>query len=199
MSKFEDTVKEMESQVKELEDDLAGEIDKLDEEGKEKAKALVERTEEAIRTSIEKVRTVITNVKEDEKLDEFLDKVKAKSMEAVDFTREKVQELTAKKEEEPEKTLDEASNDIMSTFENIKESETLKKTAEFLGEINKKINEFFERPDVKEAIDKAKIKTVNIAEKGVEGLKKVLNTEEIEQAKKAVEETVEEVVEEPKE
>ncbi|MBR4461259.1 MAG: hypothetical protein IKS51_01590 [Erysipelotrichaceae bacterium] len=198
MSKFEDTVKEMESQVKELEDDLAGEIDKLDEEGKEKAKALVLRTEEAIKTSIEKVRTVITNVKEDEKLDEFLDKVKAKSMEAVDFTREKVQELT-KKKEEPEKTLDEASNDIMSTFENIKESEALKKTAEFLSEINRKINEFFERPDVKEAIDKAKIKTVNIAEKGVEGLKKVLNTEEIEQAKKAVEEVAEEVVEEPKE
>ena len=38
MSKFDDTVKEMESQVKELEDDLAGEIDKLDEEGKQKAK-----------------------------------------------------------------------------------------------------------------------------------------------------------------
>ena len=198
MSKFEDTVKEMESQVKELEDDLAGEIDKLDEEGKEKAKALVERTEEAIKSSIEKVRTVIINVKEDEKLDEFLDKVKAKSMEAVDFTREKVQELT-KKKEEPEKTLDDASNDIMNVFDNIKESEALKKTAEFLDEINKKINEFFERPEVKEAIDKAKIKTVNIAEKGVEGLKKVLNTEEIEQARKAVEEQPEETVEEPKE
>ena len=198
MSKFDDTVKEMESQVKELEDDLAGEIDKLDEEGKQKAKALVERTEEAIRSSIEKVRTVITNVKEDEKLDEFLDKVKAKSMEAVDFTREKVQELTAKKEES-EKTLDDASNDIMGVFDNIKESETLKKTAEFLSDINKKINEFFERPEVKEAIDKAKIKTVNIAEKGVEGLKKVLNTEEIEQARRAVEEQPEETVEEPKE
>ncbi len=198
MSKFEDTVKEMESQVKELEDDLAGEIDRLDEEGKEKAKALVERTEEAIRSSIEKVRTVITNVKEDEKLDEFLDKVKAKSMEAVDFTREKVQELT-KKKEEPEKTLDDASNDIMSVFDNIKESEALKKTAEFLSDINRKINEFFERPEVKEAIDKAKIKTVNIAEKGVEGLKKVLNTEEIEQARKAVEEQPEAPAEEPKE
>ncbi len=198
MSKFEDTVKEMESQVKELEDDLAGEIDKLDEEGKEKAKALVERTEEAIKSSIEKVRTVIINVKEDEKLDEFLDKVKAKSMEAVDFTREKVQELT-KKKEEPEKTLDDASNDIMNVFDNIKESEALKKTAEFLSEINKKINEFFERPEVKEAIDKAKIKTVNIAEKGVEGLKKVLNTEEIEQARKAVEEQPEAPAEEPKE
>ncbi|MBR4421237.1 MAG: hypothetical protein IKS69_01725 [Erysipelotrichaceae bacterium] len=198
MSKFEDTVKEMESQVKELEDNLAGEIDKLDEEGKEKAKALVERTEEAIRTSIEKVRTVIVNVKEDEKLDEFLDKVKAKSMEAVDFTKEKVQELTAKKEEQ-EQSLDEASHDIMSTFENIKESETIKKTAEILSDINKKINEFFEKPEVKEAISKAKITTVNIAEKGVEGLKRVLNTEEIEQAKKAVEEPAEEPVEEPKE
>ena len=91
MTKFEDTVKEMESQVEELEKDLAEKADQLDEAGKEKAKALVEKTEEAIKSSIEKVKGIINDVQEDEKLDEFLDKVKAKSMEAVDFTKEKVQ------------------------------------------------------------------------------------------------------------
>ena len=67
MQKFDDTVKEMESQVKELEDDLAEKVEKLDEEGKEKAKALVEKTEEAIRSSIEKVKGIINDVQEDEK------------------------------------------------------------------------------------------------------------------------------------
>ena len=89
MTKFEDTVKEMESQVEELENDLADKADQLDDAGKEKAKALVEKTEEAIKSSIEKVRSIINDVQEDDKLDEFLDKVKAKSMEAVDFTKEK--------------------------------------------------------------------------------------------------------------
>ena len=96
MTKFEDTVKEMESQVEELENDLADKADQLDDAGKEKAKALVEKTEEAIKSSIEKVRSIINDVQEDDKLDEFLDKVKAKSMEAVDFTKGKVNELTQK-------------------------------------------------------------------------------------------------------
>ena len=49
MNKFEDTVKEMESQVEELEKDLADKSDKLDDAGKEKARALGEKTEEAIK------------------------------------------------------------------------------------------------------------------------------------------------------
>ncbi|MBQ2658791.1 MAG: hypothetical protein IJF87_09515 [Erysipelotrichaceae bacterium] len=177
MQKFDDTVKEMESQVKELEDDLAEKVEKLDEEGKEKAKALVEKTEEAIRSSIEKVKGIINDVQEDEKLDEFLDKVKAKSMEAVDFTKGKIAELTKKPEDK--KTLEDLGNDIMAEFDKIKESDAFKKTADFLSDIGTKVNEFFEKPEVKSAINKAKTTTVSIAEKGVENLKKALKTEEI--------------------
>ena len=97
MTKFEDTVKEMESQVQELEKDLAAKVENLDDEGKQKAKALVEKTEQAIKSTIDKVKNVIADVQEDEKLDEFLDKVKAKSMEAVEFTKVKVSELTIRK------------------------------------------------------------------------------------------------------
>ena len=193
MQKFDDTVKEMESQVKELEDDLAEKVEKLDEEGKEKAKALVEKTEEAIRSSIEKVKGIINDVQEDEKLDEFLDKVKAKSMEAVDFTKGKIAELTKKPEEK--KTLEDLGNDIMAEFDKIKESDAFKKTADFLSDIGTKVNEFFENPEVKSAINKAKTTTVNIAEKGVENLKKALKTEEIlneEEPVKAEEEKPEE-------
>ncbi|MBQ1787508.1 MAG: hypothetical protein II004_01105 [Erysipelotrichaceae bacterium] len=178
MQKFDDTVKEMESQVKELEDDLAEKVEKLDEEGKVKAKALVEKTEEAIRSSIEKVKGIINDVQEDEKLDEFLDKVKAKSMEAVDFTKGKIAELTRKPDEKG-RTLEDLGNDIMAEFDKIKESDAFKKTADFLSDIGDKVTEFFEKPEVKAAINKAKTTTVNIAEKGVENLKKALKTEEI--------------------
>ena len=178
MQKFDDTVKEMESQVKELEDDLAEKVEKLDDEGKGKAKALVEKTEEAIRSSIEKVKGIINDVQEDEKLDEFLDKVKAKSMEAVDFTKGKIAELTRKPDEKG-RTLEDLGNDIMAEFDKIKESDAFKKTADFLSDIGDKVTEFFEKPEVKAAINKAKTTTVSIAEKGVENLKKALKTEEI--------------------
>ena len=196
MSKFEDTVREMESQVQDLEKDLAAKVEALDEEGKQKAKALVDKTEQAIKSSIEKVRNVIADVQEDEKLDEFLDKVKAKSMEAVEFTKEKVSELT--KVVQKENTLDKLGDDILTEFDKVKDSEALKKTADFLNDIQAKIAEFFERPDVKQAIDRAKTTTVNIAERGVEGLKKALNTEPKDE--KTFEQQVEELHnEEPKE
>jgi hypothetical protein len=194
MTKFEDTVKEMESQVEDLEKDLAEKTERLDEAGKEKARALVEKTEEAIKSSIEKVKGIINDVQEDEKLDEFLDKVKAKSMEAVDFTKGKVAELTAKADKD--NRLDKLGEDIMAEFDKLKETEAFKKTAEFLNDISAKVTDYLNKPEVQNAINKAKTKTINIAEKGVEGLKKALEPKEAPAQEAPVEVPVEE---EPKE
>jgi hypothetical protein len=49
------------------------------------------------------------------------------------------------------------------------------KGAKYVGD---KTTEFFERPDVQENIEKAKDKTIEVAEKGVEALKKALKKEE---------------------
>ena len=176
MTKFEDTVKEMESQVEDLENDLAEKQAQLDDASKEKARLLVEKTEEAIKSSIEKVKGIINDVQEDEKLDEFLDKVKAKSMEAVDFTKEKIAELTKKADKDNK--LEKLGEDIMAEFDKLKESDAYKKTADFLSDISTKVNEYFNKPEVKEVINKAKTTTINIAEKGVEGLKKALEPKE---------------------
>ncbi|MBR3252038.1 MAG: hypothetical protein IKF80_10050, partial [Erysipelotrichaceae bacterium] len=124
-----------------------------------------------------KIKAIITEVQEDEKVDEFLDKVKAKSMEAVEFTKEKVAELTQKVEKND--TFEKLSSDIMSEFDKVKETDAFKKATDLLADLSAKINEVLNRPEVKEAIDKAKITTVNLAEKGVDGLKKVLKTDEI--------------------
>ncbi len=181
MTKFEDTIKEMESQVNELENDLATKAEQLDDSNKEKAQALVNKTEEAIKTSIDKIKNIINEVQEDEKVDEFLDKVKAKSMEAVEFTKEKIGELTKKVEKND--SFEKLTSDIMSEFDKVKETDAYKKTADLLADLSNKINEILNKPEVIEAINKAKLTTVNIAEKGVDGLKKVLKTDEIIAAK----------------
>ena len=185
MTKFEDTVKEMESQVEDLENDLAEKQAQLDDASKEKARLLVEKTEEAIKSSIEKVKGIINDVQEDEKLDEFLDKVKAKSMEAVDFTKEKIAELSKKADKD--NRLEKLGEDIMAEFDKLKESDAYKKTADFLSDISTKVNEYFNKPEVKEVINKAKTTTINIAEKGVEGLKKALEPKEAPVEEKAEE------------
>ena len=126
------------------------------------------------------------SVQEDEKVDEFLDKVKAKSMEAVEFTKDKIAELTKKVEKND--TFEKLSSDIMSEFDKVKETDAYKKTADLLADLSSKINEILNKPEVKEAINKAKITTVNLAEKGVDGLKKVLKTDEIAKEKTPAEE-----------
>ena len=68
---------------------------------------------------------------------------------------------------------------FMKEFDKIKETDAFKKTADVLVELTNKLNEFLNKPEVKDAINKAKVTTVNIAEKGVDGLKKVLKTDEI--------------------
>ena len=176
MKKIDDAIKEMKEDLADLEENFKEKADKLDDETREKAAAAVEKTKAAINNSIEKVTAAINDIQDDEKLDAFLDKVKAKSMEAVDYTKKKVDEIANKTSNQ---SLDQLHDDVMAEFDKIKESDTIKKTTEFLKDIDTKINDWFERPDVQAAIKKAKVTTVNVAEKGVEGLKKVLKTDEI--------------------
>lgn len=176
MNKIQETIDEMKTHIADLEASYNAKAANLDEETKTKAAALVEKTKNAINSSIEKVNAVIDDIKDDEKLNDFLDKVKAKSMEAIEFTKERIDALT---KEEPKKSLDNLHDEIMAEFDKLKDSDAIKKAAEFLKDIEAKINDFFEKPEVVSAINKAKTTTVNIAEKGVDGLKKALKVDEI--------------------
>lgn len=178
MTKFDETIQEMEDDVKNLEDEVKSSVEELNIVDKEKATALVEKTKAAINATIEKVKDIIDDVKDDDKLDDFLDKVKAKSKEAVDFTKEKINELK-RVENEPKYDLGKIADEITGEFDKIKETEAFKKTTDFLKEIGNNINDFFEKPEVKDTITKVKVGAVDIAEKGVEGLKKILKTDGI--------------------
>lgn len=173
MNKFEETVQEMKEEATELENDFEAKVDNLDDDTKEKAAALVEKTKAAIAASIEKIENAIDEVKDDEKIDEFLDKVRAKSKEAVEFTKDKIDSLVNKKQQ---KTLDDIHDEIMAEFDKIKENDAFKKTADLLKDFDTKINEFFGKPEIKDTIAKVKSTTIRVAEKGVEGLKKTLKT-----------------------
>lgn len=180
MNKFDDTVKELKSYIDELEKKFAKKSLKLDDESKEKARAFVDKAEEVINSSIEKVKTIINDVKDEEKLNSLLDKIKAKSKEAVEFTLEKVDALT--KSDKP-LTIDDIHNEIMEDFDKLKETDIFKKTTVLLKQGVSLVNEFLEKPEVKETIKKAKTTTINLAEKGVEGLKKILDDDKVEEKK----------------
>ena len=83
----------METHIQDLENYLAEKFNDLDDEGKVKARDLVDKNKEAVNEAIGKIKGVVPNVKEDNELDEFLYKVKAKSNRAVKYTKDMISEL----------------------------------------------------------------------------------------------------------
>lgn len=171
MNKFDATVKELKDDIADLEKDFAKVSKDLDEASKLKAKELLKNTENTINKSIDKVSAVIDDIKDEEKLNDLLDKIKAKAKEATDYTLEKINNL---KNGEDEISIDQLHDDIMAEFDKLKDSEAYQVTKVLVKEGYDKINEFLAKPEVQDAISKAKKTTIKVAEKGVESLKKVL-------------------------
>lgn len=181
MSKFDETVKELKNDIKVLEKEFAKKTKGLDKTTEEKAHQFVEKTESVINSSIEKISAVINDLKDDEDLNALLDKIKAKAKEAIDYALEKVDAII---NGETDTDLDKVHDEIMNEYNKLKDTEAFKATTVFVKEGYAKINEFFEKPEVKKQINKAKKTTINLAEKGVAGLKKVLVVDEEQEPKK---------------
>lgn len=173
MNKFDSTVKELKQDISDLENDFNKVAKDLDEAGKIKAREVVEKTEKTINSSIEKVGAVINDITDEEKLNELLDKIKAKAKEATDYAIEKVVAIA---NHEDIVDIDALHDDIMNEFDKLKETDIYKKTTVLVKEGYSKINEFLEKPEVKQAINKAKLTTLKAAEIGVDALKKVLDS-----------------------
>lgn len=173
MNKFDQTVKELKEDINDLEKDFAKVTEDFDEAGKLKAREIVDKTENTINTSIKKVSAVINDVADEEKLNELLDKVKAKAKEATDYALDKVVSIA---NNEDTVDIDALHDDIMNEFDKLKETDVYKKTTVLIKEGYAKINEFLEKPEVKKAINKAKLTTLKAAEMGVDTLKKVLES-----------------------
>ena len=143
---------------------------------------VVNKTKKVINSSIEKVGAVLKDLTDEEQLNDLLDTIKAKAQEAVDFALSKINSI---KNDETKVDVNNLYGDIMNEFDKLKESDIYKQTTVLIKEGYAKINEFLEKPEVKAKIKKAKATTIKVAEKGVEGLKKVLaDKEEPKKAKK---------------
>ena len=173
-NKKDKTISEIKDYVKDLDKTVSKKVEKLDDESKEYGQQILEDTKYVINTAIEKINDAYNQIKNDERVDEFLDKVKAKAKEAVELAKSKIDDLQyygAKK-----RPLDELYDDVMSGFDQLKKSDVYSKTQVVLEDISSRVREFIDKPEVQDTIKKVKTTTINLAEKGVAGLKKVLDT-----------------------
>ena len=190
MSKYELTIQELKDDIKELEKEFKKRTKGLDKETIEAARKFVDRTEKVIEAVIDKTGAVITELKDDEQLEELLDKLKAKAQEAIDYALDKIDTVI---NSGPETEIDRLYNDVMAEFDSLKDTEIYKSTSVLINKGYAKLNEFLDKPEVQDTIKKAKKTTITLAEKGVEGLKKVLENETITKPKKVTKKTTKKI------
>ena len=181
MNKYDITIKELKDDINELEKEFKKRTKGLDKETIEAARTFVDRTEKVIEAVIDKTGAVIKEFKDDEQLEELLDKLRARAQEAIDYALDKIDTVI---NSGPETEIDRLYNDIANEFDSLKDTEIYKTTSVLIKQGYEKINEFLDKPEVQDTISKAKKTTINLAEKGVAGLKKVLENETITKPKK---------------
>lgn len=181
MSKYELTIKELKDDIKDLEKEFEKRTKGLDKETIAAARKFVDRTEKVIEAVIDKTSAVIKELKDDEQLEELLDRLKAKAQEAVDYALEKIDTVI---NSGPETELDRLYDDVMAEFDSLKDTEVYKTTSVLIKDGYAKFNEFLGKPEVQETISKAKKTTISLAEKGVAGLKNILENETVTKPKK---------------
>jgi len=174
MKKVDDVLKKMQEEidkVKEFAKDKTKDI--VDEETKEKARKLVEKTTDVIENAKVKVTEVAKDVKDDEKFNAFLNNVTIKVQEASDFTKTKISELIPEKEK-----IDDIQKQLDESFDKLKESDGVKTVIVSIQKVEDAVKDYLAKPETKAKINKAKATTLNIAEKGMERLRKLLASEE---------------------
>ena len=134
---------------------------------------------------------ILDTIKDPEEIKKATDFVKEKSKQVYDFSIKKIDELKAN--EDVKRGLSEAGDFVKDVarktgdmakevYDKAMENEDVKKFADKTGEVltdaRKGVEDFMNKPETKEAIDKAKDTTIDLAEKAVQALKDWLKPED---------------------
>lgn len=165
---------DMKNDVNEVVQDLKQKIDRItsaaqdvDEDSKLKVEEIKNKAISVLNSASDKIVDAYKNISNTEEFENSLNVVKTKSKELYDNALKKIDEV--KKSQTYSDTVDY----VKKTANQVKNE-----TFDFFEGTKNNIDEFFTKPEVKESIDKAKLKTVDVAEKALDTLKQWLKPEE---------------------
>ena len=188
----------IEKEIKNLTDELENQIENIKEKANEvieneKVQTVLKTISDKTVEFLEQVKEKVTNLwdyyTDPEEVAKIIENVKVVSKNVYNASLTKINEVKNSKDVQNalasaetflKKTYDKTSEVAKDSFDKAMENEDIKKT--FDGVVNAYNNvkdivtEYFEKPEVQENIDKAKDITIDLAEKGVDALKKWLKT-----------------------
>ena len=169
---IEEKLQELNSKLARLEEYKNDVLKEADDLTKEKVAEIKEQSIKVLKEAIRKIEEVKD---EGEKLDieEVSDRISAKFNDAYYYSIHRIDDLL--KINDKKNDFEEAINKFFNSEEFKAASDKIEKVSK---DVYKQVEDFMNREETKEAIKKAKITTVKVAEKGLAALKKALNVEE---------------------
>lgn len=188
---MEKTINETVEQMKAKIDELSREASKVEGEYHDRAKELSDKAIDVLKQASDKLEEAWATVTDPEEIKKAVDFVSVKSKEVYETSMKKINEFinsddVKKAADSTEKFLkdatEKASQAIKEAYGKAMENPDVKGFADGVSkaynEAKKGVNDFLEKPEVKEGIDKAKDVTVDYAEKAVAALRDWLKPEE---------------------
>ena len=192
MSRIDDTINKMNGYILEIEQEAIKHTEKLTEEGKTQVKELANRTIDTINSSIKKLNEMKNSVADENDLEDFLNRLEDKCKDVTDFTKDKINEIKPIVNSNVEelkadlnntfdsfkKGFDEVKTKANPTINRILDNENVQNAIKAANTLKDKAVEFYNDPKTQKAINEAKLKTIELAEKGLDNLKVLLERED---------------------
>lgn len=188
----------IEKEIKNLTDELENQIKNIKEKANEvieneKVQTVLKTISDKTVEFLEQVKEKVTNLwdyyTDPEEVAKIIENVKVVSKNVYNASLTKINEVKNNKDVQNalasaetflKKTYDKTSEVAKDSFDKAMENEDIKKTFDSVvnayNNVKDIVTEYFEKPEVQENIDKAKDITIDLAEKGVDALKKWLKT-----------------------
>lgn len=184
---MEKTINETVEQMKAKIDEITKQASKVEGEYSDKARELSDKAVDVLKQASDKLEEAWAAVTDPDEIKKAVDFVTVKSKEVYEASMKKINEFinsesVKKAADDTEKFFKDASNKagqaLKDAYEKAMENPDVKELADGVSKAysnaKKNVNEFLEKPEIKEGIDKAKDVTVDYAEKAVAALKEWL-------------------------
>lgn len=192
MSRIEESITKLQNYINDVEVKAKEQINNVEDDRKTQIEAVANKTISTIKNSIEKLESMKTQSFDENELEDFLNRLDEKCKDVCEYTKKKIEAIKpavkvslADLKDELDKGFDEIKKDgeifcfkAEETYDKLKENENVKKAIELAKAAKEKAIEFYNKPETQEAINNAKLKIIDVAEKGLDTLKVILEKDD---------------------
>jgi len=197
MSRIDESINKMQEYINEIRKKSIEQAQKLSIEGKNQVETIANKTINTINSSIEKLEEMKKQVNDENELNDFLDRLEKKCKDVADYTELKIDEIkpvvqdnisNLKKDldksfddikDEIKKSTIDVKKDLETAYDRLLDNENVKNVIKFAKDMKVKAIDYYNKPETQKAINNAKLKIIEVAEKGLDTLKVILEKDDI--------------------